>query len=49
VQDYFGSSNVDALKRLYEFEERLKARKKEEYDALKAKLEKLKAEYGFED
>lgn len=49
VQKYFGSSNVEALKRLYEYERRLKDRKKAEYDELKAKLEQMKTEYGFED
>ena len=49
VQEYFGSSNVEALERLYEYERRLKDRKKAEYDELKAKLEQMKTEYGFED
>jgi len=49
VQEYFGSSNTEALRRLYEYEKRLKIKKKAEYDELKAKLEQMKAEYGFED
>lgn len=49
VQDYFSSSNKDALERLYRCERQIKARKRAEYEALKTQLEKMKAQYGFED
>lgn len=49
VREYFGSSNPDALRNLYEYEKRMKIQKKAEYDALKARLEQMKTEYGFED
>ena len=49
VQEYFSANNADALTRLFEFEKRTKERKKAEYDRLKAKLEQMKAEYGFDD
>ena len=49
VQDYFNSKDPEALKRLYEYEKKMKKKKKVEYENLKAQLEKMKTEYGFED
>ncbi len=49
VKEYFSASNADALMKIVEYEQNMKERKKAEYDELKAKLEKLKAEFGFED
>ena len=49
VHDYLEARNQKALLHLYVYEDGLKKKKKEEYDKLKAKLEQMKVEYGFED
>ena len=49
VKDYFRNYNEDALEQLFAYEERVRKQQKAEYDELKAKLEKMKEEYGFED
>ena len=49
VKDYFRNYNKDALEQLFAYEERVRKQQKAEYDKLKAKLEKMKEEYGFED
>ena len=49
VEKYFNSYDEDALKRLRAYEQKLRMQKKDEYEELKAKLEQLKVEYGFED
>jgi len=49
VKDYFRNYNTDILDSLFAYEEKRRNEKKAEYDELKAKLEKMKEEYGFED
>ncbi len=49
VKEFFSASDADTLMKIVEYEQNMKKRKKAEYDELKAKLEKLKAEFGFED
>ena len=49
VHDYLAARNQKALLQLYDYEDKFMKKKKEEYDALKAKLEQMKSEYGFDD
>ena len=49
VREYFGGYDEDVLRRLHSYEMSLKERKRAEYEDLKAQLEKMKTEYGFED
>ncbi len=49
VQDYLKARNEKALFQLFEYNESVKKKKKEEYNDLKARLAKMKEEYGFED
>lgn len=49
VQEYFSNYDEDVLTRLHTYEKKLKDRRRAEYDELKAQLEKMKADYAFED
>ncbi len=46
---FFSEEDEDVLARLCEYEYRRKEKKRAEYNELKAQLEKMKKEYGFED
>ena len=49
VYEYFHKYDEEALKRLYEYEKKMRDQKKEEYEKLKDQLEKMKEQFGFED
>lgn len=49
TQDYFRATDAEALQRLWTYEKDLRERKKEQYKILKAQLERMKDEFGFED
>ncbi len=49
VHEYFAARDREALLRLYEHDEWVREKKKAEYDDLKARMERIRAEYRFED
>ncbi len=49
VEEFFKSSDDNILERLHNYDTIRKQRKREEYDKLKAKLNQMREEYGFDD
>lgn len=49
VQEFFRLTHGPTLKKLLAYDKDLKERKKKDYEMLKIQLERMKAEFGFED